>query len=53
VVRDAVARHGASYVEGLALVRENARGQSRTLAEGSTLLELAEAKVPTLRKVGR
>jgi hypothetical protein len=48
VVRGAVERYGAGYAEGLALVRENARGESRTLAEGRALLQYVEAKAPAL-----
>lgn len=47
-VRKAVARHGESYVEGLALIREDDRGESQTMAEGRSLLNyaVAEALLP-------
>lgn len=43
VVREAVAHHGESYVEGLALIREDDRGESHTVAEGRSLLDHAAA----------
>ena len=46
IVRDANTRHGASYVRGLLLSRENSRGRSRTIAMGDALLELAEVAGP-------
>ena len=48
VVHGAVTRYGAGYVDGLVLVRENARGESCTLAEGLGLLELTAADPLTL-----
>ncbi len=45
VVAGAVARYGDSYVAGLALIRENGHGRSRTLAEGSALLERTEKRL--------
>lgn len=53
VVRSAVARHGTGYVEGLALVSEDDRGRSRTLAEGRHLLDRAEGTVSAALAVDR
>lgn len=47
VVAGAIARYGDGYVEGLALVHENSHGQSRTLAEGTTLLERSMHLLPS------
>lgn len=52
VVRGAVDRYGPSYVEGLALVREDAAGKSSTVAEGRALLELVQRDGPSLRAAG-
>lgn len=41
VIRAAVARHGRSYAETFAVLREDRRGRSRLIAEGSGLVDLA------------
>lgn len=38
-VREALDRHGRAYAETFAVIREDARGRSRLLGEGATLVE--------------
>jgi hypothetical protein len=47
-VREALARHGRTYAETFAVIREDIRGRSKLLGEGSDLVELAcrSATVP-------
>lgn len=40
-VRAAVERHGRAYAEAFALIREDARGRSKTIARGTELIERA------------
>ena len=41
LVRDALRKHGAEYVENLALVREDEAGRSTAVAEAGGLVERA------------
>lgn len=45
-VREALERHGRAYAETFAVIREDARGRSRLLGEGGTLVEYALRGVP-------
>jgi hypothetical protein len=45
-VRDALARHGRAYAEEFAVVREDQRGRSKLIAEGTELVERAVAASP-------
>lgn len=45
-VRAAVDAHGRAYAEAFALVREDARGRSKTIARGAELVERAQAHAP-------
>jgi hypothetical protein len=40
-VRAAIERHDRAYAEAFALIREDARGRSKTIARGSDLIERA------------
>jgi hypothetical protein len=40
-IHAAVARHGRSYAETFAVLREDGRGRSRLIAEGAGLVDLA------------
>lgn len=40
-IRAAVARHGRSYAETFAVLREDRHGRSRLIAEGAGLVDLA------------
>lgn len=42
-VREAIQTHGRTYAEGLALIREDRRGRSTLIAEGSMLGDRALA----------
>lgn len=48
-VREAVVRHGRKYAESFALVHEDKRGNSRTVAMGAELVSLALPK-PAISK---
>jgi hypothetical protein len=50
-VRDAVETHGRSYAEGLAVIREDRRGRSKAVAEGSALVDRALARVQRSRQI--
>jgi hypothetical protein len=52
-VREALACHGSAYAETFAVIREDARGRSKLLGEGSDLVELARrsATVPELNRM--
>ena len=43
-VRNAVERHGRSYAEAFALIQEDSRGRSTTIARGMELIERALGK---------
>jgi hypothetical protein len=50
-VRDAVETHGRAYAEGLAVIREDRRGRSKAVAEGSVLVDRALAVLPRPRQI--
>jgi len=45
-VREALELHGRPYVETFAVIREDARGRSALLGEGSGLVDLALRQAP-------
>jgi hypothetical protein len=45
-VRAAFQSHGRGYAEAFALVREDARGRSKTIARGAELVERAVSAAP-------
>jgi hypothetical protein len=47
VVRDALARHGAELVASLALLSEDAQGDTTVVAEGAALVERARQMTST------
>lgn len=49
IVREAIARHGESYVDSLALVLEDDDGESHVIAEGRELAKLATNSVRVAR----
>ncbi len=52
-VRAAVERHGSDYGAGLALTRENRRGDTRTIAQGTELVDRALQTAPHRSRASR
>ena len=52
-IREALASHGRAYAETFAVIREDTRGRSKLLGEGSDLVELAcrSATVPEYNRI--
>lgn len=46
VIREAIRRHGRSYIDTLAVLRVNARGRAKVIAEGPALADRALAAAP-------
>lgn len=51
VVREALAKHGAAYVESLLFGQEDGRGRARAVARGKQLVQLALAGEPGRRGI--
>jgi hypothetical protein len=50
-VRSAVRAHSRAYAEAFALIREDARGRSTTIARGAELVERALAAEPGQHRI--